>query len=83
MITANKLKTKGIKAIEKELAQKEEAIITFRGKPRYIILDIEKYEQIRAMELDLLYLQAQEEIKQGKAKAIHTKEELERHIESL
>ena len=83
MITANELKTKGIKAIDKELQDKEEAIITFRGKPKYIVLDIDKYDQIRALELDLLYLQAQEEIKQGKAKIIKTQKELEEHFKEL
>ena len=83
MITANELKVKGIKAIDQELSDKDEAIITHRGKPKYIVLDIEKYDQIRAMELDLLYLHAQEEIKEGKAKRIGTKEELEEHFKSL
>ncbi len=83
MITANELKIKGIKAIDQELTDKNEAIITHRGKPKYIVLDIEKYDQIRALELDLLYLQAQEEIQAGKAKRIGTKEELEDHFKSL
>ena len=83
MITANDLKVKGIKAIEKELEERDEAVISFRGKPKYIVLDIEEYDRIRALELDLLYLQAQEEIKSGKAMRISTKEELEEHLKSL
>ena len=77
MITANDLKVKGIKAIEKELEERDEAIISFRGKPKYIVLDIEEYDRIRALELDLLYLQAQEEIKSGKAMRVNSQEELE------
>ena len=80
MITANELKVKGIKAIDQELTEKNEAIINHRGKPKYIVLDIEKYDQIRALELHLLYLQTQEEIKDGKVKRISTKEELEEHF---
>ena len=83
MISANELKIKGIKAIDQELTEKNEAIITHRGKPKYIVLDIEKYDQIRALELDLLYLQAQKEIQAGKAKRISTKEELEDHFKRL
>ncbi|BCD62652.1 HigA protein [Nitratiruptor sp. YY08-26] len=83
MITANELKVKGIKAIESELQAKDEAVITFRGKPKYIVVDFERYEQMRAAELDAAYLQAQEEIRQGKAKIITTKEELEKHLKSL
>ncbi len=83
MITANDLKVKGIKAIEKELQERDEAIISFRGKPKYIVLGIEKYDRIRALELDLLYLQAQEEIKSGKAIRISTKKELEEHLKNL
>lgn len=83
MITANDLKVKGIKAIEKELEERDEAVITFRGKPKYIVLDIEEYDRIRALELDLLYLQAKEEIKSGKAMRISTQEESEEHLKSL
>lgn len=35
-ITANDLKTKGIPVLEYSLANQDEAVITVRGKPRYV-----------------------------------------------
>ena len=83
MISANDLKVKGIKAIETELADKEEAVITLRGKPKFVVIDIERYDEIRAYELDLAYKEIKKEIKEGRAKRIKSEEELEKHIESL
>ena len=83
MISANDLKVKGIKAIETELADKEEAVITLRGKPKFVVIDIERYDEIRAYELDLVYEEIKKEIKEGRAKRIKSEEELEKHIENL
>ena len=37
-ITANELKTKGISAIESQLKQYPEAIISVRGKQRFVVM---------------------------------------------
>jgi len=37
MITASKLKQKGIKAFEDELKKNDEAIISVRGKDKYVV----------------------------------------------
>jgi len=39
IITANELKTKGISALENALKSDGEAIITVRGKDKYVIVD--------------------------------------------
>jgi len=67
MITANDLKVKGIKAIEKELEERDEAIISFRGKPKYIVLDIEEYETMRALQIEVAYKELKKKKEQGKA----------------
>ena len=67
MITANDLKVKGIKAIEKELEERDEAIISFRGKPKYIVLDIEEYETMRALQIEVAYKELKNKKEQGKA----------------
>ncbi|BCD61465.1 HigA protein [Nitratiruptor sp. YY08-26] len=77
MISANDLKVKGIKAIEAELKKKPEAIITFRGKPKYIVLPLEEYE--RAKKLDKRYIEFLEERALGKVKEVTAKE----HIQEL
>ena len=67
MITANDLKVKGIKAIEKELQERDEAVITFRGKPKYIVLDIEEYETMRSLQIEAAYKELKKKKEQGKA----------------
>ena len=83
MITANDLKVKGIKAIHQEIEKNDEAIISFRGKPRYIVVDFKKYDELRALELDKAYLETMQEIKDGKYKTIATDEELQEHLDGL
>jgi len=50
-VTANDLKTRGISAVEHELAQADEAIISVRGRPRYVVLSLEHYERLREAEI--------------------------------
>jgi len=83
MIMANDLKTQGIKAIDRELKDKDEAIIAYRGKPQYVVIDFKRFEEYRAFELDKAYLETMEEIKKGKYKVIETDEELENHLKEL
>lgn len=83
MITANDLKVKGIKAIRQEISKNDEAIISFRGKPKYIVIDFDKYDELRALELDKVYLETMQEIKEGKYKTIATNDELEEHLKGL
>ena len=51
-LTANDLKTKGIAAIEASLANQSEAIVSVRGKDKYVVIDIEHYHYLRECELD-------------------------------
>ncbi len=83
MITANDLKVQGIKALHSELDKNDEAIISFRGKPKYIVIDFERYDKLRELELDRDYAEAMKDIKDGNYKTISTDEELEKHLESL
>ena len=64
IITANDLKTKGVSAIE-EITQNSEAIITVRGKSKYVILSIEEYNQLREYELESAIQESLEDIKAG------------------
>jgi PHD/YefM family antitoxin component YafN of YafNO toxin-antitoxin module len=78
MIRANDLKTKGIKAIEAELSQKDEVILTHRGKPRYVVIDIEEYDRMRALEIEAAYHELIQKKKEGKAYASGAEELIER-----
>ncbi len=46
-LTANDLKTKGISAIEAALADRPEAIVSVRGKDRFVVMDIAQYHYLR------------------------------------
>ena len=50
-ITANELKTKGVSVLESALKNDDEAIITVRGKEKYVIVDLKKYSKMREYEL--------------------------------
>ena len=65
-IPANDLKTKGISAIENQLKEEQEAVITVRGKEKYIVLDLERYNYLRECELETALATAQKELKEGK-----------------
>ncbi len=50
-VTANDLKVKGIAAVEAALLNNQEAIVSVRGKARFVIMDIEQYNYLRECEL--------------------------------
>lgn len=61
-IPANELKKKGISV----LGDHEEALLTIRGEPRYVILNISHYERLREAELELAIAQTKKQIAEGK-----------------
>ncbi len=65
-ISANELKTKGISALEAELQKYPEAIITVRGKNRFVVMSMEHYNLLRECELEAAILQAQEDLREGR-----------------
>ncbi len=50
-LTANDLKTRGVSALEKALGEDDEATISVRGKPRYVVMSLDHYEQLREAEI--------------------------------
>ena len=65
-ITANDLKTQGIRRVEKIVRETGEAAITVRGKVRYMIVTLEKYDQLREAELAYAVREAKADIKNGR-----------------
>jgi hypothetical protein len=76
-ITANDLKTRGIRSVEQIMKHAGEAAITVRGKVRYMIVTPEKYDQLREAELDYAIREAKQDIKSGKIAATSIAEHLE------
>lgn len=64
-ITANDLKTKGIPVIEDSLNNQDEAIITVRGKPRYVVMTMAHYDHLRDCELEAALHEVKRDLKNG------------------
>lgn len=67
-ITANELKTKGVSVVENALLENDEAIITVRGKEKYVIIDLNKYSKLREYELEIALLEAKADIAAGRVR---------------
>lgn len=65
-LTANDLKTKGVAAIESILAEHSEAIVSVRGKERFVVMDIEQYHYLRECELEVALAEARADLAAGR-----------------
>ncbi|PUA27776.1 MAG: prevent-host-death protein [Cellvibrio sp. 79] len=65
-LAANDLKTKGISAVEARLKTDEEVIISVRGRDRYVIMDLEKYNKLREYELAMALQEAKDDVATGR-----------------
>lgn len=68
-VAANDLKVSGVKAIERALAEDSEALISVRGKRRFVVMDIDRYQQIREAELEIALNEARADVKAGRVLA--------------
>ncbi len=79
IITANDLKTKGVSILNEETSDGNEVIITVRGKNKFVVLPIEKYNYLRECELEAALLETKKDIKERK----FYKESVEKHIKRI
>lgn len=68
-ITANDLKTKGLKALDEGLKENSSAVISFRGKDKYVVMKMDEYEKLHEAELLMAIAEAKQEQKEGKVVA--------------
>lgn len=78
-ITANDLKTKGVSSLKTALEDKGEAVISVRGKPRYVVMDIAHYERLREAEIFSAWQDARAAVSSGD----YSTETAEEHIARL
>jgi prevent-host-death family protein len=64
-ITANDLKTQGVSALEKALEGADETIISVRGKPRFVVMDIAHYDRLREAEIHASWQEARAALAAG------------------
>lgn len=68
-ISANDLKTRGVSVLEDALADAEEVAISVRGKPRFVVMEVEQYRHLREQELYAAWLEARGNVAAGKVRA--------------
>lgn len=66
-LTANDLKTKGVAAIEAVLSERTEAIVSVRGKDRYVVMEIAQYHHLRECELEAALAETRADIAAGRS----------------
>lgn len=65
-ISANELKVKGISAIESRISpETPEALITVRGKDKFIVMSVHTYNQLREAELQMALEESRREMESG------------------
>ncbi|MRH77183.1 type II toxin-antitoxin system Phd/YefM family antitoxin [Spiribacter sp. C176] len=78
-LTANELKTRGVSAIEEALVNDNEAIVSVRGKPRYVVIAIEDYTHLRDCELESALAEARADYAAGR----FVEESAEAHVKRI
>lgn len=79
LLTANDIKVKGVSVFADALEHAQEAFISVRGKNKYVVMDIERFQSLQALELDAAYAQAVKEVEAGEYKVLSALE----HIKEL
>lgn len=78
IITANELKVKGVSIIDEVTKSQDEAIISVRGKDKYVVLTLNEYNHLRECELEAALLESRKDLKEGNFKSESIDEHLNR-----
>jgi hypothetical protein len=78
-ITANQLKTKGVSALGPIIDENKAAMITVRGKNRYVVMDFETYNHLRECELEAAIVETKRELEQREV----FKDTIDEHIRRI
>jgi len=83
IVNANEIKTKGVAFLGKMLEKADELVISVRGKNKYVVLDIERYNEFRQSELDIAHMKVMQEIKEGRYKSQTASEHIKDLLDEL
>lgn len=78
-LTANDLKTRGVTAIAESLAHNTEALVSVRGKDRFVVMEVAQYHYLRKCELDAALAQSRVDVATGR----FVTESAQQHMERL
>jgi len=79
VITANEVKTRGVSLFDELLKKFDELVISVRGKKKYVVVDIERYNEMRKAELEKAYNEVMKDYENGDYEIVSAKE----HIDNL
>jgi len=82
-ITANELKIRGISAVEDQLKNEDEVIISVRGKDRYVVMSLEKFARLREFELDMAVMEARADYEAGNTVTESVEDHIKRVTDAL
>jgi len=74
VIPANDLKIKGVSVIESMLEKIDEVLISIRGKNKFVVVDIERYNYLRECELETALKESKKERANGKSRILTSEE---------
>jgi len=77
IISANDLKVKGVTLLDTLLNTLDEVLISVRGKNKYVVVDMERYEYLRECELEQAYRDTLKDIENGNSETMTVKQHLE------
>lgn len=78
-LTANELKVRGVSAIEQGLVDQSELIVSVRGKPRYVVMELSQFHHLRECELEAALAESRADVAAGRM----IKESPEAHVARL
>ena len=79
VISASDLKTRGVTALQEVLRDAHEAVISVRGRERYVVMDWDAYQERREAELDIALAEVRDDLAAGR---IH-KDSVARHLKRI
>ena len=82
-ISANELKIRGISAVEDQLENEDEVIISVRGKDRYVVMSLEKFASLREFELDMAVKEARADYEAGNTVTESVEDHIKRVTDAL
>jgi len=78
-VTANDLKTKGVSALDPIIKEHKAAMITVRGRSKYVVMDMDTYNHLRECELEAALIETRKELKLGEV----YEDTIEKHIRRI
>ena len=64
-VTANDVKQRGVSLFGELLEKFEEIVVNVRGQKKYVVMDVERYKKLRALELDDAYREVMKDVANG------------------